>query len=325
MNTRPALAVLFCALLFVGCGGGDGLRPLQLHAAGGFRHGVCYGPHRDGQRPGGPSPTEEQIREDLRIMSRHWSLLRTYGAAGETPETILRLIREAGLDFRVILGAWIAPDGEPDAEAANRSEVEAAIRLANAYPDVVAAVCVGNETQVSWSAHRSPVAKVIAAIREVRAAVKVPVSTADDFKYWVLPESRELARELDFIALHAHPLWNGKQLDEGLDWVEEQLATIRELHPDRPLVLAETGWATSVSDHGEQAELIKGTPGEHEQMLFTDAVRAWSAKTGLITMVFEAFDENWKGGDDPAEVEKHWGLYRADRTPKAWAAGAATR
>ena len=32
--------------------------------------------------------------------------------------------------------------------------------------------------------------------------------------------------------------------------------------------------------------------------------------------VFEAFDENWKGSDHELEPEKHWGLYKADRTPK---------
>ena len=37
---------------------------------------------------------------------------------------------------------------------------------------------------------------------------------------------------------------------------------------------------------------------------------------------FEVFDENWKGGEDPAEVEKHWGLFRADRSPKAAMAAA---
>jgi exo-beta-1,3-glucanase (GH17 family) len=36
-----------------------------------------------------------------------------------------------------------------------------------------------------------------------------------------------------------------------------------------------------------------------------------------ITFFFEAFDEKWKGGTNPAEVEKHWGLFRADRSPKA--------
>jgi len=32
--------------------------------------------------------------------------------------------------------------------------------------------------------------------------------------------------------------------------------------------------------------------------------------------VFEAFDEPWKGSGDPAEPEKHWGLFTVDRRPK---------
>ena len=319
---KRTLLILACAMLVAGCGG-SGPRPFL--SGGAYRHGVCYGPHRDGQRPGGAEPSAAQIAEDLGIIARHWGLVRTYGASGPTPETILRTIREQGLDLKVMLGVWIAPPSEPDAARENAAEIAAGIRLANAYPDVVAAVAVGNETQVHWSAHRSPVAGVIAAVREVRAAVAQPVTSADDFNYWNKPESRELAAELDFIAMHAHPLWNGKQLDEGLAWVREQIAAVAELHPDRPIVLAETGWATSVADHGEQAELIKGAPGEAEQKVFMDAVRAWSKAAGRTVMWFEVFDENWKGGDDPAEVEKHWGVYRADRTPKAWAAGAAAR
>ncbi len=42
----------------------------------------------------------------------------------------------------------------------------------------------------------------------------------------------------------------------------------------------------------------------------------WS-RARIASFYFEAFDENWKGGDHPDEVEKHWGLFRADRTPKA--------
>jgi Glycosyl hydrolases family 17 len=36
----------------------------------------------------------------------------------------------------------------------------------------------------------------------------------------------------------------------------------------------------------------------------------------VLTFVFEAFDEAWKGSPDPAEPEKHWGLFHADRSPK---------
>jgi len=34
---------------------------------------------------------------------------------------------------------------------------------------------------------------------------------------------------------------------------------------------------------------------------------AWTASEGILTFVFEAFDEPWKGSPDPLEPEKHWG------------------
>ena len=36
----------------------------------------------------------------------------------------------------------------------------------------------------------------------------------------------------------------------------------------------------------------------------------------ILTFIFEAFDEPWKGSDDPDEPEKHWGLYYENRSPK---------
>lgn len=273
---------------------------------------VCYGPHRDGQRPGGSEPSAAQLREDLRLMAPHWSLLRLYGSVGFA-ETLLKVIREDSGQEKVVLGVWIAPD---DADS-NRAEIEGAVRLATDYPDVVTAVCVGNETQVSWSDHRCPPELLIGALREVRGRVAVPVTTADDFNFWNKPESRAVAAEVDFITLHAHPLWNGRQLDDALPWLQEQTAAVAALHPDRPVVIGETGWATTRHDEGEQARLMKGRVGEREQKIFYDAARAWADSEKITVFFFEAFDENWKGGDHPAEVEKHWGLMRVDRTPKA--------
>ena len=53
-----------------------------------------------------------------------------------------------------------------------------------------------------------------------------------------------------------------------------------------------------------------------QQARFHAGLRAWADSAGVTTFFFEAFDENWKGGDHPDEVEKHWGLWRADRSPK---------
>ena len=281
-----------------------------------LRNAVCYGPHRDGQHPDGPHPTAAQLREDLDLMAPHWKMMRIYNSATHA-ETLLQVIAEDGRDMKVVLGMWVAPE----AEEANRAELEAAVRLANAYPDIVVAVCVGNETQVDWSAHRSPLDRLIEYVREVRRRVKVPVTVADDYNFWNKPESRTLAAQVDFITLHAHPMWNGLQREDALAWLQEQCAACREYHPERPVLIGETGWATSVADHGEQAKLIKGVPGEAEQALFYDEVRDWVRQEPVTVFIFEAFDENWKGGDDPVEVEKHWGVFRADRTAKVAVGG----
>jgi exo-beta-1,3-glucanase (GH17 family) len=259
-------------------------------------------------------------------MAPHWKLLRMYGARGPA-ESLLSIVRAERLPVRVMLGAWIAAEDRrdstgavtatlPEARAANRAELETAVRLAREYPGIVRAICVGNETQVSWSDHRVPSETLIAHIRSVRARTRVPVTTADDYNFWNKPESRAVADEVDFIVLHAHPMWNGKQLDEALAWTTNTCAAIQAAHPQLAVVLGEAGWATAVHGEGEQARLIKGRAGEPEQQVFYDALAAWALRTRTPTFVFEAFDENWKGGPHPDEVEKHWGLFRADRTPK---------
>lgn len=289
--------------------------------------GIAYGPHRDRQRPGGPSPSPAQIAEDLRILAGHWHWIRIYGSV-ELGETILRTIQAEKLDLHVLLGAWVAPEtGPPDTtgtvphfpavQAQNRAEIDAAVRLANAYPAIVTAVCVGNETQIFWSAHRSAPDVLIGYLRDARARTHLPVTTADDYNFWNKPESDAVARECDFIVMHAHPLWNGLQLETALDWTQATLADVQAKHPGVPVVLGETGWATQRNDQGDQGKLMKGRLGEPEQAVFHRAFRAWVQEARVPSFFFEAFDENWKGGADPDEVEKHWGLYRADRTPKA--------
>ncbi len=289
------------------------LRPLALTLDGRWLgDGICYGPHRDGQRPGGPAPTTAELRADLQVLAARWGLIRIYGAVDPAPR-LLEVIRADRLPVKVLLGVWIAPD----AAAANQAEVDAAIALANAYPELVAAVVVGNETQVSWSAHRVPLAELIGYVRAVRRAVVAPVAVADDYAAWLDPAIAPLVREVDALVLHVHPLWNGVQLDQALAFTQGKYAEVVARHPSRPVILGETGWATQRHTEGEQARLIKGAVGEAEQRVFFEAYTAWITQAGIIGTFFEAFDENWKGGPHPDEVEKHWGLYRADRTPKA--------
>ena len=320
---RLPLSILIAIMLtaaITGCGGGSdadfAVRPFQLDINGRWiGNAICYGPHRDGQRPGVSAPSATEIREDLKLMLPHWNLLRIYGSSGFA-ETLLSVIRNDALDMKVMLGVWIVPEATEGPEA-NRREIDAAIRLATDYPEIVIAVSVGNETQIFWSAHKSPLDALIGHVRRVRAGIAAPVTVADDFNFWNKPESRALAAEIDFITMHAHPMWNGLQLNKAATWLREQVAIIQAVHPESTIVLGETGWATSVHDQGEQAELIKGRPGEIEQKRFHDEICAWATIERLPVFFFEAFDENWKGGAHHAEVEKHWGLFRADRSGKA--------
>jgi len=287
---------------------------------------IAYGPHRDGQRPGGPSPTRAELRQDLQLMSRHWSLLRIYGSVG-WPDTLLRVIREDRLPMRVMLGVWIEPEERRDSagrvlealpagRAANRAEIEAAVRLAAAHPGTVIAVCVGNETQVSWSAHRVPPELLVGYVREVRARTAVPVTTADDLDLWKEPAGHALAPELDFVVAHIHPLWRGQLPEAAVDYTRDAFAGLRAAHRGRTVVIGETGWATRKLATGEQGRLMKGAAGEEQQAVFCAAFAAWARRERVTTFFFEAFDENWKGGPEADDAEKHWGFFRADRTPK---------
>jgi exo-beta-1,3-glucanase (GH17 family) len=195
--------------------------------------------------------------------------------------------------------------------------VEGAVRLANAYPDLVLGLVIGNETQVDWSAHVVAPEVLIGWLREARRQVAQPVATADDFGYWLKPESDAVARELDFLVTHAYAMWNGTTLEGALPFTQAKYAAVQARHPGLPIVLGEAGWATAKHTEGDQGKLIKGQPGEPQQKAFFDAFSAWVAKERITSTWFEAFDENWKGGPHPDEVEKHWGLWRADRTPKA--------
>jgi exo-beta-1,3-glucanase (GH17 family) len=263
---------------------------------------VSYGPFRDGQSPGGKGPSDEQILEDLRIIAVHWSLIRMYGS--EWAEPVLRLIREEELPIRVLVGAWLTtevkkgPDGkdviDADAVAANVRQVNGAIRVAREYPELVAGISVGNEIRVFWSDHKVQPQKLIGYVRAVRAETEVPVTVADDFNYWNKPESQEVAKELDFIVLHIHALWAGCSIEDAMPWTERIYREICAAHPTKTVVIGEAGC----------------------QARYWTALRAWAEENRVTTFWFEAFDENWKGGPHPDEVEKHWGVFEEDRTPK---------
>ena len=291
---------------------------------------VAYSGFREGQHPdrgaGANNPSDEEILEDLEILIRHgFGLVRMYDT-GENTQATLRLIREHSLPVKVLLGIWLRAEVSnhegcpwltepiPDAELAanvtkNEEEMRRGIQLAREYRDIVVAVNVGNEALVDWNDHMVPLDRVIAYVRQVKAAIDQPVTVADNYAWWIRDGAR-LAAELDFIGVHTYPVWEDKSIDDGLSYTVENIDGVRAAIPDKPIAVLEAGWATSATEFGDRAN-------EDDQLRYFKELQRWAEATNTTIFFFEAFDEPWKGNEnDPLGAEKHWGLFFVDRTPK---------
>lgn len=282
-------------------------------------NGISYGAYRDGESPGEGSLTSKaNILEDLRLISNRWSLIRLYGSDRQS-ENILEVIEDNNLPIRVMQGAWLGSD---QAQDINDAEIKTLIRLANRFPDIIVAVNVGNEIFVDWSAHRiEDMKSVISYIRQVRSQIMQPVTVVDDYNFWNKPQAGDVAKEIDFIGLNAYAFWNSKLLDEAMTWTESIYRDIQARYPGHLVAFTETGWPTSrVYDDGSYEGTLTGKAGEEQQCRFFEQYNEWVNDNGVISFYFEAFDENWKGGFDGKhaqdKAEKHWGVYKADRSPK---------
>ncbi|MBI2517853.1 MAG: hypothetical protein HYV95_13195 [Opitutae bacterium] len=329
MSTRSLLCLFTLLLSFAAVSATEtpagGTRPLNLELEGRWiGSGVAYGPYRRGQEPDGQQlPTDAQLLEDLKLISPYWQLIRVYDSSSVS-ERILRLIRAHRLPIRVILGAWIKQENAPADRATNETEVANAIRLANEYAGIVLAVNVGNETLVEWSGHRNTPGILLGHLRHVRTGIKQPVTTADDYGFWEKEESKAVAAEVDFIMLHIYALWHGRQVAEALQWTNGIYDSVQRLHAGKTIVLSETGWATqhdaSRKESWQEGGLMKGEVTVAAQEAYLRQHYRWVAERKVPTLLFEAFDEPWKGGGAKVSelaAEKHWGVFDENRKPKA--------
>lgn len=268
-------------------------------------YAISYSGYREGQNPQKfIYPTQEQVKEDLKILEKNWRLIRVYGSDQHSAD-VLEVIRREKIKLNVMLGIWI--DGEPGHEADNQAQIQKGIELANSYPDVVIAINVGNEILVNWSDHKIPKKKAIEYVRQVKQAVSVPVTVADDFTFWRERGAR-LSDEVDFVTMHTYPLWGGRDIDTGLAVTIEHYESVKNALPDKKIVIGEAGWATYTI-----GELHAPKAGdEQKQKIYFNQLMDWAKENNVIVFFFEAFDEPWKG----VGTEGHWGLFTEGRKAK---------
>jgi exo-beta-1,3-glucanase (GH17 family) len=293
-----------------------------------FEYGqaICYSGFREGQHPSGRYPSYKQIKEDLLILHKNWKYLRLYDC-DEHGERVLDVIRKEKLHFQVMLGAYIVAEmnnfgcpwgGGVYSESVlkknrtkNIKRIEKLIQLANTYPDIIFSLSAGNEACVDWTDHYVPVDHVIEYVKQIKQGAKQPVTFCENYVPW-LGKLKPLADVVDFISIHTYPVWEYKHIHEALNYTKDNYYTVAEKYPDKPTIITEAGWATNSNGRGIHPHNVN----EELQKIYYNDLMEWSVAEGIITFVFEAFDEPWKGSPEPMEPEKHWGLFKVDRTPK---------
>jgi len=286
---------------------------------------ICYSGFREGQNPGGVYPSYDEIKEDLLMLHNHWKYLRLYDCDKHS-EIVLEVIQKENLNFKVMLGAYIvaeennhgcpwgglySEDQLKENKAFNLKRIKKLIGLANQYPEIIFSLSAGNEACVDWTDHLVPVNSIIDYVRMIKKEAKQPVTFCENYVPWIT-KLKELVNEVDFISIHTYPVWEYKNIHEAMEYTKSNYYDVANAYPDKPVVITEAGWTTYSNGRGIHPENVSE---EYQSMYYNDLVN-WSEEAGILTFVFEAFDEPWKGSNEALEPEKHWGLFKVDRTPK---------
>ncbi|WP_460117550.1 glycoside hydrolase family 17 protein [Pseudomonas sp. H3_G09] len=244
----------------------------------------------------------ERMDADLALLATRFECIRTYSMTGL--DALPDLARKHGL--KLMIGAWV--NSNPvDTE----QEVELLIKSANANPDVVSAVIVGNEALLRKEVTGAQLARLI---NKVKSQVKQPVTYADVWEFWL--KHPEVAPAVDFLTIHLLPYWEDdpSNIDVALRHVADVRQVFGHKFAPKDVMIGETGWPSE----GRQRETA--VPSRVNEAKFIRGFVAMAEQEGWRYNLIEAFDQPWKRGSEGA-VGGYWGLFDADRQDKGVLAG----
>ncbi|SEM71858.1 Exo-beta-1,3-glucanase, GH17 family [Pseudomonas sp. ok272] len=309
-SRSPFFAYLFACLLgvFALCGYWYGLgQPVVLPEVVSATHKLqcaSYTPFDKDQSPF-DQPFKlrpERMDADLALLATRFECIRTYSVTGL--EALPALARKHGL--KLMIGAWVSSD-----PVATAKEVEQLIVEANANPDVVSAVIVGNEALLRKEVTSTQLVKLI---NQVKSQVKQPVTYADVWEFW--QKHPEIAPAVDFVTIHLLPYWGDYPWDVNVSL--SQLAAVHDsfkgMFAPKDIFIGETGWPS------EGRQRRSAVPSRVNEATFIRGFVAMAEQQGWHYNLIEAFDQPWKRVSEGA-VGGYWGLFDADRQDKGVLAG----
>lgn len=322
---------------------------------------ISYGGYREKSRE--IQPTLEQIKEDMKILAAmNVKVLRTYNTHYKHASTVLEAIRELknedpNFEMYVMLGAWIDcenawtanPNHDGEDVEANTAEIQRAVDMTKAYPDIVKVIAVGNEAMVKWAAsyfvQPDIILKWVNHLQGLKVNGELPkdlwITSSDNFASWGgggpeyhVPALEELIKAVDFVSLHTYPMHDTHYnpvfwgvLDSESDLPElEQIEMAMERARDYSIYQYKnteayiTGLGIDKPIHiGETgwATFSNGFYGddgsratdEYKEALYYNMIREWTNGEGISCFYFEAFDEAWKDAGNSGGSENYFGLF----------------
>ena len=240
----------------------------------------------------------ERIDADLRALSQRFDCVRTY-SQGQGLSAVPGIAERYGM--KVLLGIWLGGDAK-----ANAQQVELGIATANKYPQVLRGVIVGNEVLLRGDLSSAQLAGYL---RQVRAAVHVPVTYADVWEFWL--RHPELAGSVDYLTIHILPYWEDQPVppERAVQHVAAVYAQVQQAFPGRRVMIGETGWPSAGRPRQTASASVV-----NEARYLREFLR-YAATVHMPYNVIEAFDQPWKRAQE-GTVGGYWGIFDVQARPK---------
>ena len=254
---------------------------------------VSYAPFRGSQSPHqeGIQISAAQIEQDIAQLSKISDCVRVY-ATDQGIENVVPLAAKYGM--KVLQGAWVSNNA-----VKTQLQVDAALALAERYPQTVQAIVVGNEALLRGDISAPDLA---ALIRSVKARAKVPVTYADVWEFWL--RAPEVAAAVDFVTVHILPYWEDVPIaaDQAAGHVNAIRRQVAGVFAPKDVIIGEVGWP----NQGRMREGALPSPANQAHVI--QEVLAYAAREKYRVNVIEAFDQPWKRAQEGV-VGGHWGLF----------------
>ncbi len=273
---------------------------------------LSYAPFREGQDPMLEIfPNEKQMDEDLELLGKVAYNIRTYASAEGSMPLIPDLAKKHGLTL--LQGGWLGSYKANNAietaklKAKNDLEIAELIRSANEHPDVVTRVIVGNEVLLRGDLEPE---ELIAYIRQVKRAVKQPVSYADVWSMYM--KYPELIKEVDFITIHILPYWEDEPITVSaapahIERIYKQVQKeAKSMNAEKPILIGESGWPSGGKQRGNSVPSVV-----NEARFIRDFIQV-ATENNFDYNIVEAFNQPWKAAFEGI-IGAKWGLYNSSR------------